>query len=495
MKMNHLKLIGALTSKPYAFTARSWELKNIETIDLFDALGSNVRIDIRGSEIMRVLPLPNEFINEEWISDKARFSYDGLKRWRFIYPLVKKEDLFIQTSWTDVFKVIKDTLDSKRFSKTIINTGNFTDLETLTALKKFADSKNNVIINNNITKNNLDINNYTLDLKDFHNVEGQKVYILVGINLRIENPVLNIRLRRLSQQESVLVAYIGPKNDSNLNFLHLGNNLNILKKIVEGKHYFVSIIQSFLKKNNLNLKLKNVFKNKISVILDENVVFTTNINKKYFNGLDLDFKTLVNYSGKINALEIGFCTTKNNVIDNQPNLLYLVGVEDYKNIKTNDFVIFQGHHNDKIRTKFDIILPTVNWTEKSSIYLNTFGMAQKTNFVVYPPANARVDWKITRMLSLLFNKDISFSTVQEVHNRLNQLTPKITSSLNIFEKKITYKLNIESKKAFQSITKLNSMPLRTINFNYYNLTSIERSSKVMNNCSESFKNTNNNFLK
>ena len=326
-------------------------------------------------------------------------------------------------------------------------------------------------------------------------MEGQKVYILVGINLRIENPVLNIRLRRLSQQESVLVAYIGPKNDSNLNFLHLGNNLNILKKIVEGKHYFVSIIQSFLKKNNLNLKLKNVFKNKISVILDENVIFTTNINKKYFNGLDLDFKTLVNYSGKINALEIGFCTTKNNVIDNQPNLLYLVGVEDYKNIKTNDFVIFQGHHNDKIRTQFDIILPTVNWTEKSSIYLNTFGMTQKTNFVVYPPANARVDWKITRMLSLLFNKDISFSTVQEVHNRLNQLTPKITSSLNIFEKKITYKLNIENKKAFQSITKLNSMPLRTMNFNYYNLTSIERSSKVMNNCSESFKNTNNNFLK
>lgn len=493
--MNYLKLIGALTSKPYAFTARSWELKNIETIDLFDALGSNVRIDIRGSEIMRVLPLTNEFINEEWISDKARFSYDGLKRWRFIYPLVKKEDIFVQTSWTEVFKIIKDTLNNKKFSKIVINTGNFTDLETLTALKKFTDLNNNVIVNNNITKNNINISKYTLDLKDFHNVEGQKVYILVGIILRLENPVLNIRLRRLSQQESVLVAYIGPKYDSNLNFLHLGNNLDVLKRIIEGKHHFVSILQAFLKKNNQNIKFKNIFKNKISVILNENIKFPEHINKKYFNGLDLDFKTLVNYSGKINALEIGFYTQKQNIVDNKPNLLYLVGIEDYKNIKENDFVIFQGDHNDKIRTKFNIILPTVNWTEKSSIYLNTFGIAQKTNFVVYPPVNARVDWKITRMLSLLFNKDISFNTVQEVHKRLNQLTPKITNSLNIFEKKVTYKLNLENKKAFNSIFKWNSTSLRTTIFNYYNLTSIERSSKIMQNCSENLKNTNNNFLK
>ena len=167
--MNNIKyhLIGALTSKPYAFTARSWELKSVETIDLFDSLGSNIRVDIRGSEIMRILPVNNEFINEEWISDKTRFAYDGLKRKRFITPMIKKNNLFVQLSWKEAFSFIENKWNTEHFNNLVINTGNFIDLETTTILKEFSSKFDNVIVNHEKNQNNDLQNNYLLDFLCF----------------------------------------------------------------------------------------------------------------------------------------------------------------------------------------------------------------------------------------------------------------------------------------------------------------------------------------
>jgi NADH-quinone oxidoreductase subunit G len=252
------------------------------------------------------------------------------------------------------------------YNNIIINTGNFTDLETIAALKAFSKKKPNVIINNQLSKNS-DLQNYFLKPEETTNIFGQKVFILVGINLRIENPILNIRMRKLSLLNSVLIAFIGSQHDYNFNSIHLGTNSQHLYKIIEGKHFFIPIVLTFLKKTYKNIKIKNTFKNYISIILTDNssinknnfLVLSKNTNTLIKN-LKFEFKILSNYTGKLNVLELGFFNNNKICNNNYSNIYYLIGVEDCKNIKKNDLVIFQGHHNDLIRTRFDIILPTIN---------------------------------------------------------------------------------------------------------------------------------------
>lgn len=503
MNIKQLKLIGALTSKPYAFTARSWELKNIETLDLFDSLCSNIKIDIRGSDIMRILPINNEFINEEWISDKARFAYDGLKRWRFINPLVKNNNTgFTQVSWQEIFSIINDKITKIKFNNIIINTGHFTDIETIGALKFFSKKQPNIIINNQLSYNS-DLQNYFFKSEELTNVSGQKIYILIGINLRLENPVLNIRLRKLSILDSVLIAFIGPQHDYNINCLHLGTNLQNLVKIIEGKHFFSTTIVTFLKKTVKNYKIKNLFKNYISVILpnisfqENNAFLMLSKNKNnLIKTLNFEYRILSNYTGKLNALELGFFNNNKIIINNNyPNLLYLIGIEDYKNIKDNDLVIFQGHHNDAIRTRFDIILPTVNWTEKSSIYFNILGNVQKTNTVKLPPLNSRLDWKIVRMISILFKEDITFDKINKIHFYINTITPNVLNSLTKYKINSKYKIKFEYNKSQKEYILLYFMPFKNRIYNYYISNSLNRSSKNMIECTLSLEKTKNNFLK
>ena len=249
-----ITLIGALTSKPYAFNARSWELKNIETIDIFDSLCSNIKVDIRDSKIMRILPSYNDNINEEWISDKARFSFDGLNRWRFVNPMIKKNNLFIETNWKECLNSVKNEFTSNKYKNTIINTGYFTDIETIISLKNLSNKLDNVQTNSiNIP---FDFQNDYLINENLDTINGRKVYIIVGLNLRLENPVLNIKLRKLSKKKNVLIGYIGSYFDSTYNMVNLGNNLDIIKKIFTGKHWFCSYLSQF-NKNNLNYELQN----------------------------------------------------------------------------------------------------------------------------------------------------------------------------------------------------------------------------------------------
>lgn len=493
--MQNLKLIGALTSKPYAFTARSWELKNIETIDLFDSLGSNIKIDIRGSEIMRILPINNDFINEEWISDKTRFAYDGLKRWRFTTPLIKKNNMFIQSSWKEVFEIVERKIKETKFKNILIQTGNYTDLETLAALDTFKTTLPNVFINNDLTING-DKQNYFLDIKDFQNISGEKVYILVGLNLRLENPVLNIRLRRLSTQDNILIAFIGSKYDYNINLYHLGNSITVVKNLLSGKHFFVRLLINFLKKK----KIKNLYKNEITWILGTELInqLTKNIEsiiKNYSNNnLKFTFKYLASSSGLINALELGLFSTKKYKLDSKNlNLFYLIESENISEHKPNDFIIFQGSHNDLIRTKFDIILPTNTWIEKSSLYINCFGMIQKTNLITKPPELSRLGWKSIRLMSILFGKDINYNDILELHKKLNKLTPNTVQNINIYNIQIKY--GIEYVLKTKKLIEITLAPYKSFTSNFYKNNSIERSSKILTECSNILEKNTNNFLK
>lgn len=500
--MNNIKyhLIGALTSKPYAFTARSWELKSVETIDLFDSLGSNIRIDIRGSEIMRILPVNNEFINEEWISDKTRFAYDGLKRKRFITPMIKKNNLFVQTSWKEAFSFIENKWNTEHFNNLVINTGNFTDLETTTILKEFSSKFDNVIVNHDKNQNNDLQNNYLLD-KELFTVTGNKIYILAGVNLKIENPVLNIKLKRLSQSNNVLIAYIGPKIVNTLNAVHLGNNIDVLKSIIAGKHPFSVQIKNFLKKNSKNTKITAQLRNSISIILgndfeklENNVNYLNSLNQVKLNNLTFDVNVLTLTPGTINKKEINLY--KQGVLDNgKKNFFYLVNTEDCNSIKAGDFVVFQGNHNEKLHNSFDVILPNITWVEKSSLYLNCLGYIQKTQFVTLPPVQARNDWKITKMLSIFLKKPLTVSNITDVHNRLNEISPAILTNLSKYTKLNNQKLSLLKDKLFNTKYIYNNMPLNSVLSNYYQTDSISKASKVMDTCTKTLAINKNNFNK
>lgn len=488
-------LIGALTSKPYAFKARSWELQSVESIDIFDSICSNIKIDMKGSEIARILPVNNKYINDEWLSDKSRHAYDGLKRWRFIYPMLKKNNIFIQTSWKEAFDFLQNKIKNNKFGTFVVNTGNFTDMETITALQTLTDKTKNIVINNE--------SNFNSDVQDFYfNVNNitssQKVFLFVGLNLRLENPLLNIRFRKLSTLKSVLIAFIGTKFDVNINIMHLGNNLSVLKKIIEGKHYFISLIKIFLKRNNNNMHIKNFFKNSVTVIFGEEFnkkISSRNINilTQNFSSLNFSYNILHNSVGKINMLELGFYNNKILNI-NTPNIYYLVGTDYIKNIKSTDLVIFQGHHNDKIRLYFDIILPTINWTEKSSIYTNCLGIIQKTYQALSPQKSTRLDWKIIRMISIFLDNDIKYKNIQEIHNRLNQLTPNVTKSISKYKITAKYKITFEKVKNNKKYMFLDNNPFIFQTPNYYLTNSVERSSKIMLECSNILEKKKNNFI-
>ena len=494
-----LTLFGALTSKPYAFKARSWDLKSIETIDLFDSLGSNIRLDIRGSEIMRILPINNEIINEEWISDKARYAFDGFKRERFINPMIKKNNVFVQATWKEAFSYIAEQINKRKSNNLVINTGNFTDLEHFAALTHFVNKvgskyKPNINIENNF---NGDLQEYYTINSNFFNVKGPKVFILVGINLRLENPILNIKLKRLSTSNNVLIAYIGSKNNYNFNCEHLGNNISVLKKIVKGNHPFSTVISNFVKKSLKNQKIPNLFKNHVSILFGNEIIQTQNhislikalksIKNPFLN---FDYNVLELFAGKINMLETGFYNS--NKLNNQENtIFYLLNTEILKNHKKGDFVIFQGDHNKNLRSYFDVILPTVNWTEKSSLYLNCFGLLQKTQFAVLPPVNAREDWKITYMLLNAFEADIknnltSKEHLTKIHNYLNNLSPNLMNFINKYKIKSTQTLDIQYKNNTKIYEYIPNMPFKTFIFNYYQINSVEKSSKIMSLCTKDF---------
>jgi NADH dehydrogenase/NADH:ubiquinone oxidoreductase subunit G len=509
-KNNKLTLIGALTSKPYAFKARPWELKNAETIDLFDSICSNIRVDIRGSEIMRVLPINNQYINEEWISDKTRFAYDGLKRKRFISPLLKKNDFFVQSNWKNAFETIQENLKNKNFSNLIINTGNNTDLEQLVLIEQMSSNLKNVVINNN-HKVNADLQQYYTINNNLLNESEKKIYILVGSNLRVENPILNIKLKKLSEKKTILVAYIGPKYNTTIDMYHIGTNLNNLNLVLKGKHAFCQVIQTFLKTNQKNKKINSNFNNNISIIFGNEFIqlknsaeiLTTVANSKLKN-IKFDVSVLKMSAGEINALELGLYSNKKAVIKNNA-LHYLINKESTNDLKDTGLVIFQGTHNEKIRTKFDIILPGFSWLEKSSLYINALGIIQKSEIVLNAPTNTREDWKISKMFlaclnninNNLINKDFkenkTLNTINDIHSRLNELSPNLMDNISVY--KNSQQVKIKKNKNF-NLGNINfNINLKSFINDFYKITSIEKNSKIMNNCSDTINVKKNNFFK
>ncbi|KAF9777467.1 Ndufs1, NADH-ubiquinone oxidoreductase 75kD subunit (775) [Thelephora terrestris] len=425
--------VGALTSKPYAFKARPWELKNTESIDIMDALGSNIRIDSRGVQVMRIQPRTNDDVNEEWISDKTRYACDGLKYQRLTTPLIKRGDRFVPATWEEALIAVSEGLSQSGAKGHEIQAiaGHFADTESLVALKDWV--------------NRLGSDNLTLDQRGGHSkpvhgvdvrsnylfnstipgVEDADVILLVGTNPRHEAAVLNSRIRKSWLNSGLEIGFIGERADTTYGYDYLGADGDAIAHLVAGKGEFAEklknakkpmiIVGSALVEHpdgaaTYNALAKLVEKHKATLSTPER------------NG----FSILQRVASRPAAYEIGFVPSRA-ASSTKPKFVYLLNADeiDPKSIPQDAFVVYQGHHGDLGAQFADVVLPGAAYTEKSTTWVNAEGRAQLGRAAVPPPGASREDWKIIRAVSEVAGTPLPYDDVLSLRDRLWEISPTL----------------------------------------------------------------------
>ena len=413
--------VGALTSKPYVFEARPWELKKTETIDVMDAVGSSIRVDTYGWEVKRILPRINEDINEEWISDKTRYACDGIKNQRIDTPYVKNQKGFEKISWDEANKIIVNKINETSSDKIGGFTGDLSNMETLYVAKeffnktiksKYLDSRiNNSYVNNNSKENY--IFNSTIN-----GIEDSDLVVLIGTNPRYEATILNSRIRKSYIENNFKVYSIGDVGDLTYPYLILPNETKIIKDITEGNHDLCSLIQNSNKplviigQTALNLKSGKY-------IFEELKKYLISINKitNEWNSLNVLSKDASAVGS--NDLNIISSTDSENItltktLNNEFEILFLIGQDNLKFKKKNEFIIYIGSHGDQGAECADIILPGSTYTEQDGHFTNLEGKIQKAYKSSYPPGDAKEDWEIINNLSELLKRKKIFNNKYEL---------------------------------------------------------------------------------
>ncbi|KAJ3342447.1 NADH dehydrogenase (ubiquinone) 78K chain precursor, 5-prime end [Gonapodya sp. JEL0774] len=481
--------VGALTSKPYAFTARPWELKKTESVDVLDAVGSNIRIDSRGLEVMRVVPRLNEDINEEWLSDKSRFAYDGLKRQRLTVPMVRQGNTFVPVTWEEALGKIATAIAPLHGNEIAAVAGALVDAESLVALKDLLNRKgsNNTRLDGS---NPLKFTGPAVDLRapyltntTISGMDEADALLIIGSNPRHEAAILNTRIRKAWLHNNLDIALIGAPPNLNYEYEYLGDSAKALDAILDESHPFhkklanakkpVIIVGSavaerddghalFAKVAQLVTKLKNK-------VLTEN-----------WNG----FSFLQRNASWTAALDLGFVPSKA-AASVKPKFVYLLGADDISaaEIPKDAFVVYQGHHGDTGAYYADVILPGTAYTEKSGTYVNTEGRTQVTRAAVPAPGAAREDWKIIRALSEVADVALPYDDLRGVRERLEEIAPTLVQYDQVQKSSI-------AEMAFEVLTKASgkvsassfTLPIR----DYYMTDVISRSSTTMAQCSQAY---------
>lgn len=426
--------VGALTSKPYAFTARPWETRKTETIDVLDALGSNIVVSTRGGEVMRILPKINEEINEEWISDKTRFAYDGLKRQRLTQPMVRDDKgNLVHTSWEDVLTRVAGVLQTVQGSSVAAVAGGLVDAESLIALKDLLNRLNSdVLCTEEVFPNygaGTDLrSNYLLNSR-LSGVEEADVLLLVGTNPRYEAPLFNARIRKSWLHNDLAVAVVGSAVDLTYTYSHLGDSPQVLKDIASGKHPFSKVLGEA--KKPMVVVGSSALQRKDGAAI-HSAVSTLAQNVRTSSGVSEEWKVLNvlhRVASQVAALDLGYKPGVDAIRRNPPKVLFLLGADagtiTRQDLPKDCFIVYQGHHGDVGAPLADVILPGAAYTEKAATYVNTEGRAQRTLVAVTPPGLAREDWRIIRALSELAGVTLPYDDHDSIRRRLEEVSPNL----------------------------------------------------------------------
>ena len=419
--------VGALTSKPYVFEARPWELKKTETIDVMDAVGSNIRVDTYDWEVKRVLPIINEDINEEWISDKTRYACDGLLNQRLDKPYLKKNGKFEESNWNEVEEIIFDKIKKTSKEKVCGFVGDLTNMETTFVFKEFFDrvigSKAYETRSEDKYVNNSNRKNYLFN-SSINGIEESDLIFLVGANPRFEATIVNARIRKTYLNNNTKIISLNDVGDLTYPYMKLDGKTSTIKNIVENSHEISKLIKDA--KNPLIIIGESLLKSESSeyvissfqkFLLDNNKI---NDNWNSFNILTCDASTVGNLDLDLINLEKGYF--KNNILDNLRNNLYeivfLVGQDNLTFKKINEFVIYIGSHGDSGAEIADVILPGSAYTEQSGYFTNLEGRLQKAFKASYPPNKSKEDWEIINNLAEKINNRKLFKDKDELESSM-----------------------------------------------------------------------------
>lgn len=434
--------VGALTSKPYAFKARSWELKKKEGIDILDSLGSNIKIDIFNNEIVRILPKTNFNINKEWISNKTRYFFDSLKYQRLKYPLLKDDkNNFYKISWLRALNLINKKLIKTDSSKIKSIIGNLTDFESIFLLKKNLNKLGilNIhyesFLNNKKIKINSDLTSNFLFNTTLKSIEESDLCLIIGSDIRKEGSIINIHLINRLKKGNFKIAYVGHKINFTYPIQHLGLTFKTLINIFLGKHPFCKDLKKskkpliFIGENILNQKNGFYFLSKLKNLS----IFKNNIN--FYNS----------QTSLINFFEITFSQSNNFLNDFELYYLFNTNLQKKLKISKNSFVIYQGHHFTKDAQNSNLILPGLTFLEKNGLYINSEGFIQKNKQILNLTTEQRKDSIIYRNIyKFLLNQNqlklTYFFKIKDILPYLLKKKIKIKNNF-IFNKK-SLKINI-----------------------------------------------------
>ncbi len=466
--------VGALTSKPYVFEARPWELKKTETIDVMDAVGSNIRIDTYDWEVKRVLPIINEDINEEWISDKTRYACDGLLNQRLDTPYIKYNNKFEKASWDEAYKIIKSKIENTDKDKICGFVGDLTNMETSFIFKEFFDR---TLASNRYESRSsqsfIDTSareNYLFN-STINGIEESDLIFLIGTNPRFEATMVNARIRKAYLNNNTKIISLNEVGDLTYSYESLDGKTQTIKDICENKNEVSkNIIDSkkpiiIFGESFLNTKSAKYLFHSLKNFLIKNDKFTDEWNP--LNILSINAATVGNF-------DLDIINEKENLIkdlnENKFELIYFLGQDNLIFNKKNEFVIYQGSHGDKGAEIADIILPGAAYTEQSAHYTNLEGKVQKAYKASYPPGEAKEDWQIINELAEIMNNRKLFNDKEELESSMfNFLNLKKEKQKSDFVKEIN-QINFENETL-------------KINFkDYYFSNVIARSSKTMLDC-------------
>ena len=474
--------VGALTSKPYSFKSRPWELSKTETYDVLDGIGSSIRVDTRGKQVLRVLPRINEDINEEWINDKTRFAIDGLSRQRLDKVYIRENDKLNASDWDSALNKIKDEINKRGKDKTITLSGKFTDAETIIASKLFSKGLGSDLYdcrfdNAQIIHGESESYKFNSSIQE---VENADAILLVGSNPRWEASVLNTRIRKAFINNSCKIGLIGPELNLNYSYTNISNSLTGLNDIL----------------NNNSEFSKDFFNSKNPIIIVGTSAINTSEGTSVIKICAEIAKKLPNFSASFNplnilnqdisrvgSLELDFKNSnfdgdfEKNLkaqIDKNKPVIFLLGLDEIKpKSLEGSFVIYCGHHGDVNAQHADIILPTPAYTEKSSTFMNIEGRVIQTSRCHNPLGDAKEEWKIFRVLSDLLDCEIKFNNLNDVRKKLVDDNKNFLALLEV---------NNSSKLSFSSKEIIKDQKFSYNIDNFYMNDSISRSSETMANC-------------
>jgi|AGTN01.3.fsa_nt_gi NADH-quinone oxidoreductase, chain G len=479
--------VGALTNKPAAYTYRSWELKKTESIDTMDALGAAIRVDARGNEVIRILPRVNDDINEEWLGDRSRFACDGLKVQRLDRPYVRKDGKLVPASWAEAFAAIAGKVKGLPGPKIAAIAGDQADAETLVAVKDLLASlgSGNIDCRQDGARLDASVRASYLFNTGIAAIEEADALLVIGSNPRKEAPVLTARIRKRYLKGGFKAAVIGPKAD--LTFKHdwLGDSPAVLADIAAGRHPFFEVLKNAAKPAIILGQGALAREDGAAILaLAKTLADAAGLVRDGWNG----FNVLHTAAARVGALDLGFVPQAGGrdvagIVDGAAKgdiaALFLIGADeiDMKGLG-GAFVVYLGSHGDAGAHRADVVLPGAAYTEKSATYVNTEGRVQRTRLAVFPPGEAKEDWRVVRALSDALGKPLPYDTPRQVRERLAAVNPLFAAADTVAP--------AAWGAAFGAEGALSDKPLASVIGNYYQTDPISRASRTMAECTAAF---------